>query len=284
MAVARGDQLRHLRRQEAFEPADALDLAELGLDPLFQRLVPILELVGLLLQLVGLLAHGGMRGREFAALLVHLGEQPRVAHRQHRLVREGAHQPDQIGREFAGVLAAAPPAIPARPSGRPAAPPAPNESRPRSRRRAADGRRHRSRSAIAIGSPLVAASPSRLAPWSIARCSPSARLVDADRFGEIEAVVGGVIAVDQHRVGMGDFERARRHRRQHRIEIERRGHRAADLFQHLEFVDRLREVAGALLHLGLEAGIGFRKLPGHAVELARRALPVRPRCGRRCGG
>ena len=70
MAVAGGDQLRHLRRQETFEAADALDFAELGLDPLLQRLVPVLQLVGLLLQLVGLLAHGGVRGLEFAALVV----------------------------------------------------------------------------------------------------------------------------------------------------------------------------------------------------------------------
>ena len=93
------------------------------------------------------------------------------------------------------------------------------------------------------------------------------RLVDADRFREVEPALGGVVAIDQHRVGMGDFERARGHRRQHGVEIERGGDRAADFLQHLELVDRLREVAGALLHLGLEAGIGFRELAGHAVEL-----------------
>ena len=51
VAVGGGDQLRHLRRQETLQPADALDLAELCLDPLFQRPVPVLQLVGLLLQL-----------------------------------------------------------------------------------------------------------------------------------------------------------------------------------------------------------------------------------------
>ena len=66
---------------------------------------------------------------------------------------------------------------------------------------------------------------------------------------------------------MGDLQRARGHRRQHRVEIERGRHRAADLFQHLQFVDRLREVARALLHLGFEAGIGFGELAGHVVEL-----------------
>ena len=76
-----------------------------------------------------------------------------------------------------------------------------------------------------------------------------------------------VIAVDQHRVGMGDFERAGGDRRQHGVEIERGGDRAADLLQHLELVDRLREIARALLHLGFEAGIGLVQLAGHAVEL-----------------
>ena len=91
--------------------------------------------------------------------------------------------------------------------------------------------------------------------------------VDADRLGQGELVPGGVIGIDQDRVGMGDLERARGHRRQHGVEIERGGDRAADLFQHLQFVDRAREIAGALLHLGLEARIGFGELAGHAVEL-----------------
>ena len=78
----------------------------------------------------------------------------------------------------------------------------------------------------------------------------------------------GVIAIDQHGVGIGDFERARGDRRQHGVEVERGGDRAADLLEHLQLVDRLREVARALLHLLFEAGIGLRKLPGHAVELA----------------
>ena len=80
-------------------------------------------------------------------------------------------------------------------------------------------------------------------------------------------MLGGVIAIDQHRIGMGDFERARGHRRQHGVEIERGGDRAADFLEHLQLVDRLREIAGALLHLGFEARIGLVQLAGHAVEL-----------------
>ncbi len=66
---------------------------------------------------------------------------------------------------------------------------------------------------------------------------------------------------------MGDFQRARGDRRQHGVEIERGGNRAADFLKHLQLVDRAREVAGAFLDLGLEAGIGFLQLAGHAVEL-----------------
>jgi len=76
-----------------------------------------------------------------------------------------------------------------------------------------------------------------------------------------------VIAIDQHRIGTGDFQRTRRHRRQHRVEIERGGNGAADFLEHLELVDRLRQVAGARLHLGFEARIGLVQLPRHAVEL-----------------
>ena len=58
VSVGRRDQLRDLRRQEALQPADAFDFAELLFDPLFQRLVPVQELVGLFLQLAGLLLNG----------------------------------------------------------------------------------------------------------------------------------------------------------------------------------------------------------------------------------
>ena len=260
MAVGGGDQLRHLRRQETLQPADALDLGELLFDPLLQRPVPVLQLVGLLLQFCRLLLHGGMRGREFAALLVDFGEQPRIAHRQHRLMRKGLHQPDQIGRELAGALPQHHQRAQNALSGRPAAPPAPNGNR----RSTATSRSRWSaalaRSGIAIGSPLAAAWPSTLPSWSMTRWLAFGRLVDADRFGEVELLFCRVIAVDQHGVGMGDFQRARRHRRQHGVEIERGGDRAADFLEHLELVDRLRQVPGALLDLGFETGIGFLQL------------------------
>ena len=96
---------------------------------------------------------------------------------------------------------------------------------------------------------------------------PLDRFVDAVGFDQIELMLGCVIAVDQHRVGVSNLQRAGRNRRQHGIEIERGGDRAADLFKHFQLVDRLREVAGALFHLGFEAGIGLLELAGHAVEL-----------------
>ena len=117
---------------------------------------------------------------------------------------------------------------------------------------------------------------------SIARCWPSADLVDADRLGQVELMLRRVIAVDQHRVGMGDFQRARGHRRQHGVEIERGGDRAADFLQHLQLVDRLRQIARALLDLGFEAGIGLLQLARHAVELVgeffQLVLGAAPRC------
>ena len=91
--------------------------------------------------------------------------------------------------------------------------------------------------------------------------------VDAVRLGQVELMPCRVVAVDQDRVGLGDFQRARRHRRQHGVEIERGGHRAADFLQHLELVDRARQIARALLDLGLQDRIGLVQLAGHAVEL-----------------
>ena len=73
----------------------------------------------------------------------------------------------------------------------------------------------------------------------------------------LKLAIVGIIAVDQHGVGMGDLERARRDRRQHGVEVERGGDGAADLFEHLQLVDRLRQIARALLHLLFEVGIGF---------------------------
>ena len=92
-------------------------------------------------------------------------------------------------------------------------------------------------------------------------------LVDADRLRQVELLLRRIIAVDQHRIGMGDFERAGRHRRQYGVEIERGRNRAADFLENLKFIDRLRQIAGALLDLGFKAGIGFMQLAGHAVEL-----------------
>ena len=100
------------------------------------------------------------------------------------------------------------------------------------------------------------------------------RLVDADGFGEVELVVAGVIAVDQHGVGMGDFQRPRGDRGQHGVEVERGGDRAADLLEHLELVDRLRQIPRPFLHLLFEVGIGRGQLPGHAVELVGKLLQL----------
>ncbi len=276
MAVGGGDQLRHLRRQETLQPPDALDLAQLFLDPLLQRPVPVLQLVGLFLQFCGLLLHGGVRGREFAALGVDFRKQPRIAHRQHRLMREGLHQPDQVGRKLAGHFA-------------------------QHHQRAQDAllvdqRHHQHRMEAGLQHDIAQPVPGgagqigdrdRLAlrrgraEHAVGLVDDemvaSGRLVDADRLGEVELMLCRVVAVDQHRVGMGDLQRARRHRRQHRVEVERGGHRAADFLQHLEFVDRARQIPRPRLDLGFEAGIGFLQLAGHAVELVGQFLQLVPR-------
>ena len=204
--------------------------------------------------------HDGVGRLQLAALVVHFGEQPRIAHRQHRLVRKGLHQPDQVGGEFAGVL--------------------PQHHQRAQNAGLVDQRHHQHRVEAGfdrdvaqrmIGAPRrdrgsrsarpsLAASPSGELSASMARWPPSADLVDADRFGEVELAVAGVIAVDQHGVGMGDFQRARGDRRQHGVEVERGGDRAADLLEHLQLVDRLRQVARPLLHLGFEVGIGLGEL------------------------
>ena len=127
---------------------------------------------------------------------------------------------------------------------------------------------------MAIGSPVAGGLAERGVVGVDGAVAAFGRLVDADRFGEVELVVAGVIAVDQHGVGMGDFQRPRGDRGQHGVEVERGGDRAADLLEHLELVDRLRQIPRPLVHLGFEVRIGLGELPGHAVELVGQLLQL----------
>ncbi len=92
-------------------------------------------------------------------------------------------------------------------------------------------------------------------------------LIDAVGLDEVEATRRRVIGIDQDRVGMRDLQRAAGYRGQHGVEIERGRDRTADLFQHLQLIDRLRQITGALFDLGLQHRVGLRDLPSHAVEL-----------------
>jgi len=180
-------------------------------------------------------------------------------------LRKGLHQPDQVGGELAGVLAQH-----HQRSNTPfwstSGTTSTNGSRPRPQHPAADDPRSRrdwgSRSAR-----RARRLAERAAGLVDGEMAAFGRFIDADRFGQVELMVGGVIAVDQHRIGMGDFERAGGHRRQHGVEIERGGNRAADLLEAL--LARLIDCARSRVRSSpsIQVGIGFGELACHAVEL-----------------
>ena len=275
-----------LRREEALEPADALDLAELRLDPLLQRAVPVLELLGLLLQLVGLLAHDGVARSPARGSCVSTSVNSRAL----RIASTDwwakvCISPIRFCGEFAGRLAQhhqrTEHALLV-------------DQRHHQHRMEAGGDRDVAQRMVGGGSrdrpsrsarPCAAASPSGL-PSAVDREMARLRPILSMPIASVRLnrCLVGVIAIDQHRVGMGDLERAGGDRRQHGVEIERGGDRAADLLEHLQLVDRLREVARALLHLAFEAGIGLCELAGHAVELVGEFFQLVRGLAPRCGG
>ncbi len=255
VAVRRCDDLCDLRREEAFEAADPADLGKLRGDTLLERLVPVAQLIGLLLELGRLVLHRLVRDRELAALVVDFGEQLRIAHRERGLVREGLHQADDVGREmtrrFAQDDERAENALQV-------------EQRNDQHRVEIGSERgiaHRIRGfGVEVGDlerfPAVGRPAERVA---VARdrqgLAVGAWRSDADGLSEGEGAARRGIAEDQDRIGAGDLGCARRDGRQHRVEIERRHHGAADLLEHFQLGDRLGEVARPFADLLLELRI-----------------------------
>ncbi len=68
--------------------------------------------------------------------------------------------------------------------------------------------------------------------------------------------------------GLGDD------RVEHRLQVEGGVHRLADLAERAQLLDRLGELAGAHLHLALEARIGFLQAVRHVVELVGEPLEL----------
>ena len=61
---------------------------------------------------------------------------------------------------------------------------------------------------------------------------------------------------------------------EHRLQVEGGVYRLADLAERAQLLDRLRELAGAQLHLALEARVGFPKSVRHVVELVSEPLEL----------
>ena len=92
-----GDHLRHLRRQESLQAADAIDFRQLRRDPLLERLIPARKLLGLLLELRRLLLDGIVQVLD-AQQRTHAGKQRRLLERLGEIVVAPASRPLTMSR------------------------------------------------------------------------------------------------------------------------------------------------------------------------------------------
>ena len=92
-------------------------------------------------------------------------------------------------------------------------------------------------------------------------------VVHAVGGAQLEFAARLVELVDGAGLGARELRRLRHDRVEHGLQIERRVDRLADLAERAQLGDRLGELAGAVLDLALEVGVGFLELAGHVVEL-----------------
>jgi hypothetical protein len=104
LAPGRNDQIGHLWRQEAPQPAHAFDFAYLVDDALFELLVESGKLLGLRPQLAGLLLHKSVGLLKLARPVAQFVQQPRVLDGNDRLGREVLHQFDLLISEWVHLV------------------------------------------------------------------------------------------------------------------------------------------------------------------------------------
>ena len=92
LVALRDDQLGELLRQEALQVTGPLDLAELGLDPGFELLVPQRQFAGLVFEAVGLLLHGVVQPLD-AQHRAHPREQRRLVDRLCQIIVAAGFEP-----------------------------------------------------------------------------------------------------------------------------------------------------------------------------------------------
>ena len=127
----------------------------------------------------------------------------------------------------------------------------------------------------------------------LGRLAPLGRL--ADRLGQVDVMiahrrdqflahaVGGaqpeflrqlIEHVDGAGFGVGELDGLGDDGRKHLLEVERRVDRLRDLAERAQLADRLRQLAGALLDLVLQVGVGFLQPRAHVVELIGKAFEL----------
>ena len=207
-----------------------------------------------------LMAHIGEEARfmlarkgELAALFLDPAEQPRIAHGEHRLMREGLHQAHLARRERTR---------PAALDKKGAEHALGRDQRDDKRRAKArrNGRRAQGKTfALAdFGNLHCAAVLGHLAEQPVeARQLHLAqggdeRRVKAMRFGEMERAAFAVEVVDGAAVRLGEFDRAGQRRLQHLAKFERSGERPANLFEGDKFTHRTGEIMRAVVDLLLQ--------------------------------
>ena len=212
-----------------------------------------------------------IRDLELLTLLLDLPKEPRVLEREGRLGGEGLEQLDNLRRE-----------LPGRP---------PIDDEPADDVVLAQ-HRHRQQGPIARAQQRVAQTApvdallrdvrdlDRLAVLGHPPCR-ALTLADGRRPEQLHELVVEILRgqkveffprlvelVDRARVGAGELVRAGDDRRQHRLEVERRAHRAADLAERLQLLHRPAQRARPLLQLLEQADVldGDDRLVGERLQ------------------
>ena len=232
------------------------------------------ELVGHVGEELRLVAVGHL---ELGALVGDLPEEPGVLDREGRLVREGAEQIDHLGGEFAGCAAshdesADDPVLAQEGHGEEGA-----ESRP-----------HHD----VANRPLIHVLRGDIGELdglargcrSPDRAVPEVQRVETEMLDELLFHPVGraqvelsrclLVLVDRAAIGVRELDGVGDDLREHRLEVQRRADRAADLPEHAQLLEGVGQLARALFDLLLEVGVRFLELPRRAVELVGEGLEL----------
>ena len=266
MTAVRLNPLQHFarfRRHLAIEPVrKQFGVAEHGVQRRAEFMAHISEELRLVLAC----------DREFASLLGDLVKEKRVVEREHGLRRKRLHEIDggKVARLAAQEHQGAENSVLA-------------HERRDQRRAKAGGEHRRLMRKVRVGGEiggeddLPPIGPRKTIRIERILCGFSRResgSFEPARMSELHGAASAIEAVDRARLGAGERHGARHDRRHHRVGVERRGDRAADLLHGLQLAVGFREIARPLRDHLFEPLVGPLHMRGHRIELARQILDL----------